>query len=184
MSSKGATVHILDINPIDDKDRKPGDELLQYHNCNIVDWVNLRNVFTSVGHVDIAVANAGISESCDYFADTFDAEGNLAEPDCALLDVNYRSVLNFTKLSIHAFRKQGPGGSLIFTTSSTAYVPVQSLPIYSATKLAVRIFCVLCSSDEADYGWPLAYWSHQRTPVYNPPLWGDYQRGCTINNSN
>lgn len=142
-ASRGAKVHALDLNPIDeDSDNSKGcggEHRIVYTHCDVTDWARLRQTFTEVGHVDIAVANAGVSQECDYFADTFDADGKLEEPLYAVLDVNYRAVLNFIKLSLSAFRKQGcAGGSIVITSSATAYAPEQSLPVYSATKTAVR----------------------------------------------
>lgn len=163
---------MLDLNPIDESiDSKatttevsalPNDERanasttkgsIAYTACNVADWASLRSAFHNIGHVDIAVANAGVSQECDYFADTFDDEGQLEEPGYNVLTVNYRAVLNFSKLALSAFRRQGPGGSLILVSSATAYSPEQSLPVYSATKLAVsslsaevsRLFiCTVC----------------------------------------
>ena len=143
-ASRGAKVHALDLNSIDkisDNDSKDcgGEQRIVYTHCDVTDWARLRQIFTEIGHVDIAVANAGVSQECDYFADTFDADGKLEEPHYAVLDVNYRAVLNFIKLSLSAFRKQGcAGGSIVITSSAAAYAPEQSLPVYSATKTAVR----------------------------------------------
>ncbi|PGG97503.1 hypothetical protein AJ79_09173 [Helicocarpus griseus UAMH5409] len=140
LARKGATVHVLDLNPIDPRDNSDAPEPsgnIKFTECDITSWDSLREVFETVGRVDIAVANAGVSQEADYFADKFDAEGKLEEPKYAVLEVNYRAVLNFVKLSLSAFRKQGPGGRLVITTSATAYSPEQSLPVYSATKLAL-----------------------------------------------
>ena len=121
-----------------------------YQQCDVTSWPSLCSAFESIPHIDIAVANAGVSEECDYFTDTFDASGKLEEPRYNVLNVNYRAVLNFIKLSLRAFRRQQPGGgggSLVITTSATAYSPEQSLPVYSATKLAVSIRCLLLLYD-------------------------------------
>lgn len=143
LASKGATIHALDINPIPANDDEnltktvPFPGSIQYRHCNVADWTSLLQAFNEIGHVDIAIANAGVSEECDYFQDTYDTHGQLQEPKYRVIDVNYRAVLNFTKLALHAFRQQGPGGSLIIISSATAYSPEHSLPVYSATKLAV-----------------------------------------------
>ena len=78
-----------------------------------------------------------MSQEADYFADTFGPDGSLQEPQYRVLDINFRAVLNFAKLSLSAFKRQGPGGSLVLVSSATAYSPEQSLPVYSATKLGV-----------------------------------------------
>jgi len=133
-ASRGAKVKILDLNPPEDESGLDG---IEYTRCDITDWKSLRNVFATMKHIDIAVANAGVSQECDYFEDTFDANGELEEPRYAVIEVNYRAVLNFVKLSLSAFRKQAPGSSLVITSSATAYSPEQSLPVYSATKTAL-----------------------------------------------
>lgn len=81
-------------------------------------------------------ANAGISEQKSFLTDTFDA-GLLQEPDYTVLDVNVRAVMNTVKLAWVAMKQQSTGGSIVVTTSATAYAPEQSLPVYSAGKLAV-----------------------------------------------
>lgn len=82
-------------------------------------------------------ANAGISERNDYFTESLDENGNLEEPPSTLIDVNLTGVLYVIKLSWYAMKKQGSGGSIVITTSATAYVPWQSLAVYTSAKLAV-----------------------------------------------
>lgn len=129
-------MHILDLNPPNEdiQSDSPG---IEFSRCNVVSWGELRSIFERIGHVDMVFANAGVSEETDYFRDTHDKDGFLLEPRYGVIDVNYRAVLNVIKLSLSAMRKQGTGGSIVLTTSATAYAPEQSLPVYSATKLAV-----------------------------------------------
>ncbi|KAE8143179.1 short chain dehydrogenase reductase [Aspergillus pseudotamarii] len=150
---KGAQVHILDIVPIDEDfdiyeipGQSSGDSpkldpssggSIHFRKCDITDWSCLRDTFLSFDHIDIVVANAGVSQDPDYFTDTLDESGQLKEPAHHVVDVNFRSTLNLTKLALRQFQKQGPGSSLVITASSTAYSPEQSLPIYSATKSAL-----------------------------------------------
>jgi NAD(P)-dependent dehydrogenase (short-subunit alcohol dehydrogenase family) len=143
LASRGAKVVILDLNP---PSEKIDSERIEYKKCDVTDWNSLRTVFAAVGHIDIAVANAGVSEECDYFEDTYDSDGNLQEPRYNVVEVNYRAVLNFVKLSLSTFRKQAPGSSLVITSSATAYSPEQSLPVYSATKTAVSFKPMIPSS--------------------------------------
>lgn len=138
LASKGAKTYILDINP-------PDEALLpnvKFMKCNVTSWREICGAFDSVKHVDIAVANAGVSEDGDYFKDTFDDEGQLLEPRYDVVEVNYRSVLNFVKLSVRSMREAG-GGSIVITSSATAYAPEHSLPVYSSTKLAVSLMSSL-----------------------------------------
>lgn len=82
-------------------------------------------------------ANAGIGETTNYFKDTFDDDGHLLEPSSGLIDVNLKGVLNVIKLAWFIMKRQGTGGSIVITTSATAYVPWQSHEVYSSVKLAV-----------------------------------------------
>ncbi|MCJ1468780.1 hypothetical protein MMC07_007410 [Pseudocyphellaria aurata] len=132
LASKGARAHILDINPPDET-LPPNVEFIK---CNVTSWLELRGAFERVQNVDIAVANAGIAEKFRYFEDKFDEAGRLLEPQYDVLDVNYRSVLNFVKLSISYMRKSS-GGSIVITSSSAAYAPDYLIPVYSSTKLAL-----------------------------------------------
>jgi NAD(P)-dependent dehydrogenase (short-subunit alcohol dehydrogenase family) len=159
LCSLGATVHILDRSPPPAEiihqppSTSPGPRgggSIAYHPCELTSWSTLLAVFNAIGHVDIVVANAGVSQESDYFADTFTAAGTLAEPAYGVIDVNFKATVNVIKLALRAFRMQwgtgrmdsdggggGGGGSLVLTSSATAYAPEASLPVYSASKLAV-----------------------------------------------
>ena len=134
MAERGASVHVLDLN-LPSKD-VPG---VQFYKCNVAHWEELRDVFDTVGPVDYAFANAGVSEEVDYFADELDSHGKLVEPTYRVLDINVRAVYNFVKLAWSSMRKREgrPGGSIVITTSASGYAPEQSLPVYSSGKLAV-----------------------------------------------
>lgn len=105
--------------------------------CNTTSWSDLKKAFQQAGHVDIAIANAGVSEEQAYFEDEFDDAGELVEPKFNVLDVNFRGVVLFFKLAVSYMRRQKSGGSIVVTASATAYAPEQNLPVYSATKLGV-----------------------------------------------
>lgn len=133
-ATRGAHVFALDRNA-------PQGPLLQgvkFIQCDQTSWNDLRSAFQHVGKVDIAVANAGVSEVENYFDDTFDEQGHLLEPSRAVIDVNIVGTLNFCKWAISCMRRQGTGGSVVIVSSATAYSPEHSLPVYSACKLAVR----------------------------------------------
>jgi NAD(P)-dependent dehydrogenase (short-subunit alcohol dehydrogenase family) len=135
-AQKGAWVLNLDINP----PAREQPEGIEFRQCDISNWDSLLGAFQYAGDVDIAVSNAGVSEEVDYFADTFDTTtGDLLEPGYRVLDVNLRAVANFIKLSISHFRSRKCQGSIVITSSATAYAPEQSLPVYSGSKLAVGL---------------------------------------------
>lgn len=69
--------------------------------------------------------------------DSYDENGNLLEPSYNVIDTNYRGTLNFIKLALNSMRKHSIEGSIVITSSATAYSAEQSLPVYSGTKAAV-----------------------------------------------
>ena len=132
-TSHGAKVFLLDRNA-------PTNELpagAKFIACDITRWRDILDAFDEAGAVDIAVANAGVSEEADYFQDTFDSDGALIEPKYGALDVNLRGTLKFIKVAISNMKRNKTEGSIVLTTSATAYSPEQSLPVYSSSKLAV-----------------------------------------------
>jgi len=111
----------------------------EFIKTNAGSWTDLSAAFKKAGKVDIAVANAGISENKNTFVDEFDEDGDLKEPtgSWTLVDVNLKGVISFTKLAMSYMKRQGTGGSIVITSSATAYAPEHSLPVYSACKLGV-----------------------------------------------
>jgi len=113
----------------------------EFIKTNAGSWADLSAAFKKAGKVDIAVANAGISENKNTFVDEFDEDGELKEPSGSwtLVDVNLKGVISFTKLAMSYMKRQGTGGSIVITSSATAYAPEHSLPVYSACKLGVSL---------------------------------------------
>ncbi|KAF2492609.1 NAD(P)-binding protein, partial [Lophium mytilinum] len=152
LNAHGATVHILDRNPPSSTSSVPSirgalPHDMRFHECDVTDWQRLRGVFAIVGHVDYVFANAGVSETEEFLADNFEEDGgsetqdgrihHLREPGYAIINTNLRAVLNAIKLAHYAMKRDGTGGSIVITASATAYSPEQSLPVYSALKLAI-----------------------------------------------
>lgn len=134
--SKGATVHVIDRNePIEAGWQGWSD--LHYHKCDVTKFIEQRAVFDTIGPVHIAFANAGVAETVNFFADSFDAEGKLQQPDSLVLDVNVTGVLYTVKLAWSSMRRHQIPGSIVITTSTTAFAPEAALPTYSAGKLAL-----------------------------------------------
>ncbi|KAI3319192.1 NAD(P)-binding protein [Xylariaceae sp. AK1471] len=124
MLSKGAVVHIIDRN-------EPSDE------CSVNSWPELLEVFTAIGPFHMVFANAGVTETVEYFTDTFDAEGKLELPNSSLLDVNLWGVLYTVKIAWSLMRRHKIHGSIVITASATSYAPEAALPVYSAGKAAL-----------------------------------------------
>lgn len=134
--SKGAIVHVVDRNePIEAGWQ--GWSGLHYHKCDVTKFIEQRDVFDAIGPIHMAFANAGVAETVNFFADSFDAEGKLQQPDSLLLDVNVTGVLYTVKLAWASMRRHKIAGSIVITTSTTAFAPEAALPTYSAGKLAL-----------------------------------------------
>jgi NAD(P)-dependent dehydrogenase (short-subunit alcohol dehydrogenase family) len=145
LSRKGAVVHVLDLSDMDEDGEEDDNSVcrLHLHRCDVSSWVELRAAFVAIGPVDYVFANAAVTEQSDYFADMFDDDGQLRAPDDSfqrVLDVNLRGVLYVVKLALSTMRKSGTQGSIVITTSATAYAPEQSLPVYAAAKAGVSGF--------------------------------------------
>ncbi|KAF9870659.1 hypothetical protein CkaCkLH20_11965 [Colletotrichum karsti] len=133
LASKGSKVLLLDI--FEPEENLP--ELIRFRKCDVSQWLDLRNAFADVGPVHIAVANAGRGEDGTYLTDSYDDEGNLLEPNYDVISVNLRGVLNFVKLALNNMKTNGIQGSVVITSSATAYAAEQSLPVYCGTKAAL-----------------------------------------------
>ncbi|KAI0857180.1 short chain dehydrogenase reductase [Xylaria cubensis] len=134
MARKGASVILLDIHEPEENILPPG---LQFHHCDVTKWRDLVAIFDEIGRIDYVYANAGTVEKTDYFADNFDSDGRLEEPEYEELDINFRAVVNIIKLAWRHMRARDVHGSVVITTSATAYAPEQSLPVFCATKFAL-----------------------------------------------
>ncbi|KAI1818686.1 short chain dehydrogenase reductase [Poronia punctata] len=134
LASHNATVHALDISAPHAED---GPNPPSWHSriVDVSNWDQLAAAFKDIGKVDIAIANAGISEDFDFFTNI--ASPDSPEPKYRCIDINLKAVINFVHLALSAFKKQGDGGSIVLTTSATGYSPEHSLPVYSATKAGV-----------------------------------------------
>ncbi|KAI0391865.1 hypothetical protein F5Y17DRAFT_478271 [Xylariaceae sp. FL0594] len=136
----GAKTFLLDRNPPDEGEAAP--EGSTFIRTDVTSWADLKAAFAQTSRVDIAVANAGVSEEQPYFEDVLDEQGELREPGFAVVDVNFKGTVMFVKLAVahmrrRSTRQEGEGGSIVLTTSATAYAPEQNLPVYSAVKLGV-----------------------------------------------
>lgn len=116
---------------------------LLIHTCNITSWVDQRAGFEAAyakfGRIDCVFVNAGIAEHGEqFFTDTLDASGKLAEPDRRVLNIDMDAAADTTKLAIHYLRKNGnQGGSIVMTASLAGYLASAGAPLYSAAKHGV-----------------------------------------------
>jgi NAD(P)-dependent dehydrogenase (short-subunit alcohol dehydrogenase family) len=133
MASKGAHVFLLDIH----QPTEPLPPGLHFRQCDVTRWRELTAAFDGIKRLDYVFANAGSTEETDYFQDTFGPDGEIEEPAYAVFNTNLRAVVNTVKLAWRHMRANSVEGSIVITSSSTAYAPEQSLPVFCGTKFAV-----------------------------------------------
>jgi NAD(P)-dependent dehydrogenase (short-subunit alcohol dehydrogenase family) len=191
LASKGARVFLLDLSAPGPSTIPPPDEResvlpanATFIQCDITSWAELQAAYREVirqgGRIEMAFANAGVSEEGDYFADTLDYSGELVEPGYAVINVNFRAVINFVKLAVSQMKKQQTEGSIVITSSATAYAPEQNLPVYSASKLAVsRKLLHTCKFNfSLTYNQP-AHWPRARSSLNFDQGQHHHQRRCS-----
>ena len=137
LAERGAPVFILDKQAPPDNHIE-NRSLVNFIECDVTSWSQLVSAFESIGSIDMLYVNPGVSEDEDFLNDVYDDAGNLLEPAYRLIDVNFRAVLNAVKLACRAMTGGERSGSIVITSSATAYAPEHSLPVYSAIKTGVR----------------------------------------------
>lgn len=84
------------------------------------------------GRLDIAIANAGITLFGDFF--TYPPESF-----SRVMQVNLAGTFFFAQAAANQMKKQGWGGSLLFTSSVTGHQAHKNLAAYSMSKAAVEM---------------------------------------------
>ncbi|GLI81257.1 putative secondary metabolism biosynthetic enzyme [Penicillium ochrochloron] len=138
-AQRGAEVLILDINP-------PLESLtsaIEYRKCDISKWAELKSAFAHAGNIDIAVANAGVSEDRDYFADTFDEESELLEPTYPVMELiglvrSLRSTVIRDDITINAIAPAATVTSLL-PADLAAPIIAAGLPVSTAEFVGLAV---------------------------------------------
>jgi NAD(P)-dependent dehydrogenase (short-subunit alcohol dehydrogenase family) len=125
---------------------------LLVHTCNITKWADQRagfeKAYEKFGRIDCVFVNAGIAEHGDqFFSDTLDSSGKLAEPDRRVLNIDMDAASDTTKLAIHYLRKNPEGGQIAMTASLAGYLASAGAPLYSAAKHGMYcnlLYCLHC----------------------------------------
>ncbi|KAJ3789545.1 3-oxoacyl-reductase [Lentinula aff. detonsa] len=97
-----------------------------------------------LGTLDVIVANAGIAH-VQWAMDAKEADIQ------RLFEVNFSGVVYSDQAAARQFIKQGSGGKIINAASVVSFRPFPMIPIYSATKAAVRSFTQSLAMELADH---------------------------------
>ena len=106
------------------------------HSVDVVDKAKMREIITSYEHLDIVIANAGVSQG---LAGVKDNENILEQTYNNILNINVNGVFNTVFPAVDVMKKQGYG--TICLISSIAGLGQNALyPAYGTSKIAVNAF--------------------------------------------
>lgn len=97
------------------------------------------------GRLDIVVANAGITLFGDFFTYT-------EEAFYRVLQVNLGGTFFLAQAAANQLKKQGTGGSMLFTSSVTGHQAHQQLAAYGMTKAAIEMLAKNLVSEVSSLG--------------------------------
>ncbi|PLN83707.1 short-chain dehydrogenase [Aspergillus taichungensis] len=122
----GAKIIAGDLTPL-------SDDLINTQNIffaktDVTDWHSIRALFISghhrFGQIDHVFANAGIKPTRTFLDDTLDADGLLAPPDLATINVNFLGVINTVRLAMYYLRQGNANPkfrSIVLSASASAF---------------------------------------------------------------
>jgi len=97
------------------------------------------------GKLDIAIANAGITLFGDFL--TYPAESFFN-----VMRVNLGGTFFLAQAAVNQMKKQGHGGSLLFTSSVTGHQAHKNLAAYGMSKAAIEMLAKNLVIDISEYG--------------------------------
>ncbi len=133
---QGATVHVVDVNPVTDQGT---DGNIISHQCDMADQAQVIKVFEAINEIDILVNNAGI-------AHVGKVETTSAEDFERVYNVNVKGVYNALFASIPLMKKRG-GGAIVNLCSIAALVGLSDRFAYSMSKGAVYAMTLSIAKD-------------------------------------
>ncbi|PKY01561.1 short-chain dehydrogenase [Aspergillus campestris IBT 28561] len=137
----GANIIAGDLTPLSEDILNTPD--LLFAKTDVTDWHSIRALFIAgyqhFGQIDHVFANAGIKPTRNFLDATLDADGLLAPPDLATINVNFLGVINTVRLAMHYLRQDSVDSksrSIVLSASASA---IQNFPApdYCTTKHGV-----------------------------------------------
>jgi 3-oxoacyl-[acyl-carrier protein] reductase len=150
-ASRGYNVAVLDIDvntaqAVAQECKALGADALAIE-CNVANRAVVDNAYKQIaeyyGRLDVQVNNAGIFRRERIMDST-------PEVTDALIDVNFRGVINTSRAAMQIMKDQG-SGSIINANSILGFFPDHGLGVYSATKAAVNILTRVLAAECAPY---------------------------------
>jgi len=133
-AAHGAILYIADLRPPPSDAALPGSTFVK---TDVTKWDDLLSLFQRAydeqGRIDVVLANAGVGEIEDMFADKFDEAGKLLRPKYPVLAINLMGVVDCVKIATYFMKKQTGGGSIVMTGSTASYLG-EPIPQYTTAK--------------------------------------------------
>lgn len=130
-AAEGATPVIADL-------KTPAEENFFFVETNVTQPASLTNLVDQVvakyGHIDVLVANAGITEHKGPVSQLDEENWN------AVINVDLNGVVLTNKYMVAQMEKQGTPASVIYTSSILGVVGAANSQVYSAAKAGVANF--------------------------------------------
>ena len=118
--------------------------------CDVGEQEQVETVFAQTldafGHVDACFVNAGVGGKAESFATMTDDEWH------RVMRVNLDGAFYTTQVAVRAMVAQGHGGSLVFTTSGSAYFGQQRGQHYGASKAGLISMMRAIAVEHARHG--------------------------------
>jgi NAD(P)-dependent dehydrogenase (short-subunit alcohol dehydrogenase family) len=118
--------------------------------CDVGDQEQVETVFAQTlqafGHVDACFVNAGVGGKAESFATMTDDEWH------RVMRVNLDGAFYTAQVAVRAMVAQGHGGSLVFTTSGSAYFGQQRGQHYGASKAGLISMMRAIAVEHARHG--------------------------------
>jgi NAD(P)-dependent dehydrogenase (short-subunit alcohol dehydrogenase family) len=143
--SQGAKIVFGDVNIAGAEEviKQTSSETVHFQKCDVSDYDDNLALFKTAlqkyGHIDHAVANAGIVEQGRWFEPKGGLEGVEKEPSTAVLNVNLKGVMYFAHIACtYLAHGQDPNAptdkSLTFLSSVAGFKETPGIPVYQAAK--------------------------------------------------
>lgn len=153
LAEHGATVLLNDIDK--DLSDKAADKIRMKYgrcisvagDCGDINFVNklVERSVAETGHLDIVIANAGITLFGDFLSYPADSL-------YSVLHLNIAGTFFLAQAASRQIRLQGTGGALLFTSSVTGHQAHKDLAAYSMTKAALEMLAKNLVVEISQYG--------------------------------
>jgi NAD(P)-dependent dehydrogenase (short-subunit alcohol dehydrogenase family) len=149
LTRRGARVMLLDVKSPVEAEQWIGTASahgeVAYLQGDVRDRQSLKAAFDTIGHLDIAIANAGVVESAPFLDITLEQWERQ-------LGINLTGCFNTAQEAARRMVAQRTGGRIVLTGSWVGTVPWPEIAAYSASKAAVAMLARSMAKELARHG--------------------------------